>query len=327
MATRIGWGIIGTGRIAGDFAEDLRRAPGAVLAAVGSRTEEAAEAFGRRFRVPHRHASYAALVEDPSVDVVYVATPHSRHAECSTLALRAGKAVLCEKPLTINAREALGLVELARARGLFLMEAMWTRYLPAAIQLRELLAEGVLGEIRLLTADFGLRFEFDPHGRLFAPELGGGALLDLGVYPISLASMVLGQPEAIVSLAKLGETGVDESAGMVLGYAQGRIACLYTTTRAATPSEATIIGTKGRICLHAPIYRPERMTLTLPGRRDQRMERRVEGNGLHYEAVEVMRCLAEGRLESSLMPLEESLSITQTMDALRAQWGLVYPGE
>ncbi len=327
MGERIGWGIIGTGTIAHDFAADLRRAPGAELAAVGSRTAEAAEAFGRRFRVPHRHASYAALVEDPSVDVVYVATPHSLHAENSRMALEAGKPVLCEKSLTINAREALGLIELARSRRLFLMEAMWTRYLPAVIHLRELLAEGVLGDIRMLAADFGLRFDFDRHGRLFAPELGGGALLDLGVYPVSLASMVLGQPEAIVSLAKLGETGVDDQAGIVLRYERGQIACLYSSMRAATPAEATIIGTQGRIRLDAPVYKPEGMTLTLPGRRDKRIERRVDGNGLHYEAAEVMRCLIDGKLESSLMPLDESLSIMQTMDAIRAQWGLVYPGE
>ncbi len=327
MGERIGWGIIGTGRIAQDFAEDLRRAPGAELAAVGSRTAEAAEAFGRRFRVPHRHASYGALVKDPSVDVVYVATPHSLHAANSRMALEAGKPVLCEKPLTINAREALGLIELARSRRLFLMEAMWTRYLPAIVHLRELLAEGVLGEVRMLAADFGLRFEFDRHGRLFSPELGGGALLDLGVYPISLASMVLGQTEAIVSLAKLGETGVDEQAGIILRYTQERLACLYTSMRAATPSEATIIGTQGRLRLHSPIYRPEHMTLTLSSQRDRRVDHRVEGNGLHYEATEVMRCLIEGKLESSLMPLDESLSIMQIMDAIRAQWGLVYPGE
>lgn len=327
MGERIGWGIIGTGTIAHDFAADLRRAPGAELAAVGSRTAEAAEAFGRRFRVPHRHANYAALVEDPSVDVVYVATPHSLHAANSRMALEAGKPVLCEKSLTINAREALGLIELARSRSLFLMEAMWTRYLPAVIHFRELLAEGVLGDIRMLAADFGLRFDFDPHGRLFAPELGGGALLDLGVYPVSLASMVLGQPESIVSLAKLGETGVDDQAGIVFRYGGGQIACLYTSMRASTPSEATIIGTKGRIRLDAPIYKPEGMTITLPGRKDRRIVRRVDGNGLHYEAVEVMRCLTEGKLESSVMPLDESLSIMQTMDAIRAQWGLVYPGE
>lgn len=327
MGERIGWGIIGTGRIARDFAEDLQRAPGAELAAVGSRTAEAAEAFGRRFRVPHRHASYAALVEDPSVDVVYIATPHSLHAANSRMALEAGKPVLCEKPLTINAREALGLIELARSRRLFLMEAMWTRYLPAVVHLCKLLAEGVLGEVRMLAADFGLRFEFDRHSRLFAPELGGGALLDLGVYPISLASLVLGQPEAIVSLAKLGETGVDEQAGIILRYTQGRLACLYTSMRGATPSEATIIGTQGRLRLHPPIYRPEHMTLTLSGRRERRVDRRVEGNGLHYEAAAVMRCLIEGKLESSLMPLDESLSIMQTMDTIRAQWGLVYPDE
>jgi len=327
MTERVGWGILGTGRIAVKFAADLRHAPGALLAAVGSRNPEPAEAFGRRLRIPHRHASYAALVNDPDVDVVYVSTPPSLHAENTRLALEAGKAVLCEKPFTLNARQAYELIALARQRGLFLMEAMWTRFLPATVLLRRMLADGVLGDVRLLAADFGLQFDVDPGRWLFVPELGGGALLDLGVYPVSLASMIFGPPAAIASLATPGETGVDDQAGIVFRYAQGQIACLYTAMCVTTPTEATLVGTRGRLRIHAPIFCPERMTLTLPGRKDRLIERRLNGNGLHYQAIEVMRCLRDGKLESDVMPLDESLAVMKTLDAIRGQWGLRYPGE
>ncbi len=327
MTEPVGWGILGTGTIAAKFADDLRHAPGAMLAAVGSRNIETAEAFGRRFRIPHRHASYAALVNDPDVDVVYVSTPHSLHAENTRLALDAGKAVLCEKPFSLNAHQADELVTLARRRGLFLMEAMWTRFLPATICLRQMLADGILGEVRLLAADFGLQFAFDPASRLFAPALGGGALLDLGVYPVSLASMIFGPPASITSLATLGETGVDDQAGIVFRYEQGQIACLYTAMRVTTPTEATLMGTRGRLRIHAPIFCPERMTLTLSGRKDRLIEQRLKGNGLHYQAIEVMRCLRDAKLESDVMPLNETRSVMETLDTLRAQWGLRYPGE
>jgi dihydrodiol dehydrogenase / D-xylose 1-dehydrogenase (NADP) len=327
MTKRVGWGILGTGKIAARFAADLQHAPGAVLAAVGSRSTETAEAFGRRLHIPHRHASYAALVNDPDVDVVYIATPHSLHLENARLALEAGKAVLCEKPFTLSAHQADELIALARQRGLFLMEAMWTRFLPAIVHLRQMLADGILGDVRLLAADFGVQFAFNPASRLFAPELGGGALLDLGVYPVSMASMVFGPPASIASLATLGETGVDDQAGIIFRYAQGQLACLYAAMRVTTPTEATLTGTLGRLRIHAPMFRPERMTLSLPGRKDKLIARHLKGIGLHYQATQVMHCLAEGKLESGIMPLDETRAIMETLDALRAQWGLRYPGQ
>jgi predicted dehydrogenase len=327
MAERVGWGILGTGKIAVKFTDDLRHVPGAALTAVGSRSAEAAEAFGRRFGIPHRHASYAALVNDPDVDLVYVSTPQGLHAENVRLALEAGKAVLCEKPFTLSARQASELIALARQRQLFLMEAMWMRFQPAIVHVRQILAEKTLGDIRLLSADFGVHFAFDPAGRLFSPELGGGALLDLGVYPVSLASMVFGRPASIVSLATMGRTGVDDQSGIVFRYPQGEIACLYTAMGAATPTEATLNGTQGRLRLHAPFYQTNDLTLSLSGRRQRSFHHRRTGNGLHYQAIEVMNCLRESRLESGRMPLDESLAIMETLDAIRAQWGLRFPGE
>ena len=324
---KIRWGILSTGKIAARFAEGLAVLPDAELVAVGSRTPAAAEAFGAQYGIPHRHGSYEALVADPDVDVIYIGTPHPLHKENSLLALRHGKAVLCEKPFTLNAAEAAEVIAVAREQRLFLMEAMWMRYIPAIVKVRELLAAGALGEVRLVAADFGFRAEFDPQSRLFAPELGGGALLDVGIYPLSLACMVLGPPAHVTGLAHRGVTGVDEQSAFLLGYEDGRLAVLYAAVRTNTPVEATIMGTAGQMRIHSPMFHPTRLTLSRPGQDDERLELPVAGNGYNYEAAEVMRCLRAGELESPVMPLAETLAIMQTMDQLRAQWGLKYPSE
>ena len=323
----IRWGIVGTGKIATSFAEDLRHARGAELVAVASRSEESARAFAGRFQVPRWHASYEAMAEDPQVDVAYIATPNTQHYSNSALFIRAGKAVLCEKPFTLNAIEAQELIELARQRGLFLMEAMWTRFLPSIGVLRQLLEEGALGEVRMLAADFGKRFRFDPTSRLFAPELGGGALLDLGVYPVSLASLVFGPPERIHCMASMGETGVDEQEGILFGYAGGRQAVLYASMQVTTPDEATILGTRGYLRIHSPMHAPHRITVFAEDGKEHSHEHPIRGNGLHYQVLEVMRCLREGARESEQMRLDESLGVMKTMDAVRAEWGLRYPSE
>lgn len=325
MSDAIHWGILGTGKIAREFAAGLKQLPDARLMAVGSRTAESANVFGEQFAIPHRHASYEALVSDPDVDVIYVATPHSAHKDNTLLALAAGKAVLCEKPFTINAREAEQVIEFARAKKLFLMEAMWTRCFPLMTKLRELLASNAIGDARMLTADFGFRAEYHEEERLFNPAVGGGALLDVGVYPVSLASMIFGSPTRIVSHAQLGKTGVDEEAAMVLSHAQGQSAVLSTAIRVDTAHEAIISGTSGRIRIHRPWWRPAAMTISREGCSDELTEFPFAGNGYQFEAAEVMRCLRAGKLESNLMPLDETLSIMRTLDAIRAQWGLKYP--
>jgi predicted dehydrogenase len=327
MKDKIRWGILSTGWIAKKFAEGLSVLPDAEIVAVGSRAQETADVFGDEFDVPHRHASYEALAEDPDVDVVYIGTPHPFHKGNSLLCLEAGKAVLCEKPFTINAGEAQQVIALAREKGLFLMEAMWARYIPIIVKLRELLAEGTIGEVRMLTADLGFRPEFDPRSRLFDPQLGGGALLDVGIYPISFASMVLGTPSRIASMATMGQTGVDEQAGIVFGYDEGQLAVLHTGLQANTSIEATVMGTQGKICVHSPWYYGTALTLSIEGREDEVIELHYEGNGYNFEAAEVMRCLREGKLESKVMPLDETLTIMQTLDAIRAQWDFKYPME
>jgi predicted dehydrogenase len=324
----IRWGILGTGGIARKFADALALLPDARLTAVGSRTSASAETFGAAYQVPHRHGSYAELMEDPDVDVVYVATVHPLHCENSMGCLTAGKAVLCEKPFTLNLGEAEQVVVLARKKKLFLMEAMWTRYFPAAVKIRSLLAEGALGEVRQVQADFGVKPEFRPDGRLFNPALGGGALLDLGVYPVSLASMVFGEfPRHIASCASMGSTGVDEQSAAVLEYSDGRMAAVSCSMRFVSPQEAHIIGTEGRIRIHRPWWYPDTITITRAGDKEETLTLPYRGNGYPHEAMEVMDCLRAGRLESRVMPLDESLQIMKTLDAMRAQWGLKYPGE
>ena len=326
--SKIRWGILSTGMIAGLFVEGLRDVADAEVAAVGSRTRESAEAFGERYGIPRRHGSYEALAADPDVDVIYIGTPHNLHAANTRTCLEAGKAVLCEKPFALNAEQARGMVALARKRGLFLMEAMWTRFRPHMVELRRLLAEGVIGEPRMLHTNFGFRIPFDPKHRLFDPALGGGALLDVGVYPISLAHMVFGTPEAVVSLAALGETGVDEQMSAVLRFSGGRLAVCSAATRTKLPLTATISGTEGQIELPpAPWSGDSQLLLRRPDGSEEPIAITHVGNGYNYQVEEVHACLRAGRGESAIMSLDESIAIMANLDAIRAPWGLRYPGE
>jgi len=251
--------------------------------------------------------------------VVYVATPHPMHRDNAILALRAGKPVLVEKPFAMNAAEATEIAEVARERRLFAMEAMWTRFLPHIAVVRDWLAQGVVGETVTVTADHGQWFAEDPGFRLFAPELGGGALLDLGVYPVSFASMILGTPNRIASISDPAFTGVDAQTSMVFGYESGAQAVLTCTLRAKSPTRASIVGIDARIEIDGDFYAPAAVTLVPRDGEPTRIESTHEGRGLHYQADEVARRLAAGDLESPLMPLGETISIMQTMDTVQAQ--------
>jgi predicted dehydrogenase len=313
------WGILGTGGIADTFATDLRRTDSGEVVAVGSRSKASADRFADEFGIGHRHDSYESLVADPDVDVVYVATPHPSHHDNAVLALRAGKPVLVEKPFTMNADEARDVVGVARETGLFAMEAMWTRFLPHVAVIRRWLADGVLGDIVTVTADHGQWFAEDPQFRLFAPELGGGALLDLGVYPVSFASMVLGTPTRITALGDPAFTGVDGQTSMLFGYDGGAQAVLTCTLRAKSPTRAAIVGTAARIEVDGDFYAPTAVSLITRDGEITRIESDHEGRGLRHQADEVARLLAAGELESPLMPLDETISIMATMDAVLEQ--------
>jgi predicted dehydrogenase len=325
----IRWGILGTGDVASTFAQDLQLLDDASLVAVGSRSQWSADAFGDRLGIRRRYGTYVDLVTDPDVDVVYVATPPSVHHEATLMALRASKPVLCEKPFMINAAEADEVIAVARQQNLFLMEAMWTRFLPHMVRIRELLASGLLGDVRILTADHGQRFVADARHRLFAPQLGGGALLDLGIYPISFASLVLGSPRRITAVSDPTGTGVDATTSMLFQYAEGQHAVLTATLEARSSNRASIVGSDARIEIDSTWFAPTSFTLIRPGpgRDVERFEAPQVGRGLHHQAVEVARCLRTGLTESNRMPLDESASIMATLDEVRRQIRLRFPGE
>ena len=328
MGESIRWGILSTGAIARSFVKGLAAVPDAEAVAVGSRTQKAADAFGVEFDIPRRHPSYDALANDPDVDVIYVATPHSLHRENSILCLRAGKPVLCEKPFTINRPEAAEVVAVARDEGLFLMEAMWTRFLPIMDQVRRWMRDGAIGKVRMVSADFG--FGSRPgrtKSRLYDPALGGGALMDVGIYSLSFASMVFGRPPSrVMSMAHIGELEVDEQAGMMLGYDAGEMAMLFTSIQCSTSHWAHIMGTEGMIRIHPPYWRGTTATLVRDGK-EEVVERPFEGNGYNCQAAAVGRYLREGKLESDEIPLDETVAIMGTMDMIRDQIGLKFPME
>ena len=322
------WGVLGPGSIAASFVAALAAGTRQEVVAVGSRSSGRARAFAARFGVPHAHGSYEGLAGDADVDVVYVATPHSEHLANALLAVGSGKHVLVEKAFTRNAAQAEQLVAAARERGVFLMEAMWTRFLPGTDVVRQLLAGGALGEVRTVLADHGQFMEPDPSSRLFDPALAGGALLDLGVYPVSFASMVLGGAVSTTAVGTRAMTGVDAQVSIVMVGAQGAHAVLSTTLSAKTPTTASISGTLARLELDGDFYAPT--TIRLVDRAGELRGTFVDGGGsagLAYEAAEVARCVTAGRGESRLMPLDETLLVMRTLDAVRAQVGVTFPGE
>jgi predicted dehydrogenase len=316
----LGWGILGTGAIARKFASDLRQVPGAVLAAIGSRRAEDAAAFAREFGAAEAHDGYEALVASAAVDVVYVATPNCCHRPNTLLALAAGKPVLCEKPFALTAAEALDMIQAARTARLFLMEAMWTRFFPAMNRLRTLITQGELGAPRILQADFGFHANAGEQQRVFDPALGGGALLDVGIYPISLAWHLLGPPQRIHSTAHLGPTGVDESSAIILQYDDGRLALLSASITADTAQELVLSGTRATARLPRPWWKPAALVLSREESVEQRIDLPYGGLGYQFEILEVMRCLRAGELESPGMPLDETYALMQALDTIRAQW-------
>jgi predicted dehydrogenase len=320
------WGILATGGIAARFVEDLRLLPDAQVLAVGSRSMPSAQAFADRFDIPRAYGTWAELAADADVDVVYVATPHSAHHAATMTCLTAGRAVLCEKPLTLDLATSTELVQTARAHDVFLMEAMWMRCNPTIRRVCELIADGAIGEVTAIHADFGLAGPFAPESRLRDPAQGGGALLDLGVYPVSLAHLVLGRPDSVQAWAKLTPEGVDQNTGVLLGYDSGAVAALTCGLVGATAVAATITGSTGRIALPDPFFCPSEFSLRRAGS-DPETIRVVEpaGNGYQYEAAEVQRCLTAGLVESPLVPHAVSLEVMELLDTIRGQIGVSYP--
>ena len=321
------WGILGPGGIARAFTADLRTA-GLDVAAVGSRRRETAEAFAADFDIPRAHGSYEDLVADPDVDIVYIATPHPMHAANALLALEAGKHVLVEKPFTLNAAEAAAVRDAAAERGLLAMEAMWTRYLPHMVRIREIIASGMLGEIRALTADHTQRITSDPSHRLNDLALGGGALLDLGIYPVSFAWDILGEPLSIGASARLGDTGADTEIATIMAHESGALSTTLSASRSAGPNTAAIIGTDARLEIARVWYTPTSFrVVSHDGTVLEDFVSDVAGRGMQYQALAAARYLSEGRTDSDVLPIDETVAIMATLDEIRALVGVRYPGE
>jgi len=327
MTEPLRWGILGTGLIARLFTSDLNLT-GHTVTAVGSRAQESADAFAAEHGIPRAHGSYEELAADPEVDVIYISTPHPFHADGALLALSHGKHVLVEKPFTLNAAEARQVVELAEEKDLIVLEAMWTRWLPHMIRIRELIASGALGEVRAVIADHDQKLPGDPEHRIQNPALGGGALLDLGIYPVSFAWDVFGAPSSVYALSSPTATGVDRQTAIVLGYPGGEQAVLHTQLDARGPSTAVIVGTEARIEIDPVWYTPTSFSLIDAADTVlERYEQQVQGRGMQFQAAELERLVAEGRAATDVLPPAETVAIMGTLDEIRSQIGLRYPGE
>jgi len=320
------WGIIGPGAIARKFAEGLRVIPDAKLTACASREKERAEAFGKEFGAARRYGSYAEMVRDDEVDAVYVATPHPFHREHTLLCLDAGKAVLCEKPFAMNVHEAEAMIARAREKKVFLMEAMWTRFLPHIREAKRLADAGRIGDPRLWRADFCFRAGWDPESRLLNPALGGGGLLDVGVYTLHHAFLFLGPALEVRASADIGKTGVDEAMAFSTRHDGGRLASMTCAVRLNLPHAAALYGTDGHIAVNELWWQPSGLKVTAGGKTEEVVPEAV-GNGYNYEAVEVARCLREGLLESPHLPWSETMAVMRAMDDVRKQIGLKYPAD
>jgi predicted dehydrogenase len=327
MADQVRWGILGAGGIAATVGADIAASPGSRVAAVGARDESRAADLARRLGADRAYGSYDELVADPQVDVVYVATTHAQHQAAALAALRAGKHVLVEKPLALNARQGREIADLAAERGLLAVEGMWTRLNPAVLALCDVIASGELGEVRALRVDLSHAFDDDPHHRLFDPAVGGGALLDLGVYPAALAWLLLGRPAAVQASGTLAPTGVDASAALCWTYDDGAVAQLTCSAVTSSGSSATVVGTRGWAQLAGMVFRTEELTVcTAAGGRTERHPLPA-GNGYGLEVLEVERCLGEGRTDSLGMPMAATLGVLEMLDEARRQIGVTYADE
>ena len=328
MSEKIKWGILSTGHISGKFAEALKIVPEAEISAVASRNAGTAKKFAEKYGILKAYGSYSALADDPEIDVVYIGTPHSFHLENSVMCMRAGKSVLCEKALTINAREAEEMIRVAKEENVFLMEAMITRHVPLIKKIQNWIKCKKIGEVRMVKASRCARGEFKPSDRHLNPKLGGGSLLDVGVYGISFASMIFERPpESVFGFGYIGEYGSDEQGAALLKYDKGEIANLSFALSTETVNEAYIFGTEGYIKIDEIFAVPKKATLVINKKEVEVIKEPTIESGLTYEAEEVMRCLKKGLKESPCMPLNESLLIMQIMDKIRAPWKLTYPND
>jgi predicted dehydrogenase len=316
------WGVVGPGRIASKVVRDFPHVPGAEVVAVASRSAERAKAFAAEHGIERVHDSYRAILADDGVDVLYIATPHPQHRAVTLSALRAGKAVLVEKAFTVTPAATREIVELATETGVFAMEAMWTRFMPSIVRMRELVAAGAIGDVQAVQADLGVSAPVDPADRFYNPAIGGGALFDVGVYPISFAQMMLGTPDSVTARGTLAPSGVDVEEAVLLGYPDGRTASLFASLRCPTPGQARVFGTAGWIDVLPRFHHPATLVLHRAGHEPETVTLPHTGGGYTHELREVTECVAAGRPQSAVMPLADTVTVQDVMGQVADQLGM-----
>jgi len=324
MNKKIKWGILGLGKIANKFASDLMLSKGAELYAVASRSLEKAENFATKYNAKKYFNSYEELVHDAEIDVVYIATPHTFHFENTLLCLQNDKSVLCEKPMGMNSSEVEIMINEAKKRNLFLMEGLWSRFIPATEKVLELIKNKAIGELLFVKADFGFKPRYDPEGRIYNKKLGGGSLMDIGIYPVYLSLLTLGMPKTIMAMARFTETQVDSFCSILLDYENSAKAILESTIEADTPIEACIYGTKGQIKIHKRFHHSEKITLTRYDSYEELFEIKYKGEGYYHEIEEVNKCLKMGSLECDKLSLTLSADLSSLLDDIKNKIGLKY---
>lgn len=318
------WGIIGPGKIANVFAEAVVNEGHSEIRAVASRDITRGKEFAEKHNIPVVYDTYQALIEDPLIDVIYIATPHSFHERQALSCLEKKKAVLCEKPMTVNLDSALRMIGSSRRNNTFLMEAMWTRFMPATLKVMELIKEGQIGEVKYVHGDFGDSFPFDPGSRVYDLSLGAGSILDIGIYPLFLSLLLLGKPDSIKAVGHLAITGADDLVSALMYYNKGCIGSFMSTTVMKTPTTAEIMGTEGVITLHPLWYKTKSLSLAKNDNPTQVLDVPFDGNGFEFQISEVLTCLDAGRIESSMMPHDFTLLLSETMDEICKQCGVSY---
>ena len=318
------YGIIGPGRIAASYCKALQRSERVKIHAIASRDEERAKDFAKQFGASKTYSSYEAIADDPDVDVIYIATPHAFHAKQAIMCLDHKKPVVCEKPLTLDRASAVEVVDAARRNNTFMLEGMWSRFNPAVIRAKELIEAGTIGEVRHLTADFGFKKDYDPKSRLYDLGLGGGSILDVGVYPLFLALFILGKPDSVQATAHLAPTGADESCGFTLRYKYGATAQLFSSMIVETRKDAEICGTRGSIVIQTPWYKSMGLILSKEGTAEERIPLPFPGNGFEFQIDEVTRCLDHGLKESPLMTHDFTLMKAEISDEILRQAAVKY---
>ena len=324
MSEKINWGILGLGKIANKFVQDLLLFEKANLYGVASRNSDKAKEFSQKYKAVKHYGSYRELAQDPEVDIIYIATPHTLHFENTMMCLREGKSVLCEKPLGINANQVKTMIAESKSRKLFLMEALWTRFIPATEKMLELVESGKIGDINFMRADFGIKADTNPQGRVYNKKLGGGSLLDIGIYPVYLSLLLIGVPIDIKAMARMSETEVDSYCAMLFDYENGEKAILESTFEAETPTEAYIYGNKGRIKMHTRFHQANRISLFLNDGSKEVFDIEYKGCGYYHEIEEVTQCLTSGKIESKKLPHSISMNLITLLDQIKQKIGLRY---